>query len=145
MPNRHTLLAVLLLAACRTAPTTNGASRAVNPASLATPDSVVDFLLTAAATDFHAHRPPDPAGFRAVRLGRVIAASGAARYMLCGEFLPAAGGPNAEWVPFATIRTSGYEQWIGAQAVGYCQGSSITWSSVGDLSASLQRRLDSLR
>jgi hypothetical protein len=47
--------------------------------------------------------------------------------------------------PFATIKTSGYEQWIGAQAVGFCQRSSVIWDKAGDLSSSLQSRLDSLR
>jgi hypothetical protein len=32
-----------------------------------------------------------------------------------------------------------------AQAAGFCQDSSVTWDQVGDLSSSLQRRLDSLR
>ena len=65
--------------------------------------------------------------------------------MLCGEFLPAQEGGKAEWTPFATIKTSGYEQWIGAQAARSCQGSSVIWDKVGDLSSSLQSRLDSLR
>jgi hypothetical protein len=104
----------------------------------------VDFLLTAAATDFHAHRPPDPVRFRAVRIGRMTTVSGAAQYMLCGEFLPSADGGTANWTPFATIKTSGYEQWIGAQALGFCQGSGVAWDN-GDLSSSLQRRLDAQR
>jgi hypothetical protein len=65
--------------------------------------------------------------------------------MLCGQFLPAQDGGKVEWTPFATIKTSGYEQWIGAQAEGYCQGSSVIWDKVEDLSPSLQSRLDSLR
>jgi len=71
--------------------------------------------------------------------------SGEAQYMLCGQFLPAQEGGKAEWTPFATIKTSGYEQWLGAQAAGFCQGSSVIWDKVGDLSSSLQSRLDSLR
>jgi hypothetical protein len=71
--------------------------------------------------------------------------SGEKQYMLCGQFLPAPEGGKAEWMPFATIKTSGYEQWIGAQAAGFCQGSSVIWDKVGDLSSSLQSRLDSLR
>jgi hypothetical protein len=71
--------------------------------------------------------------------------SGEEQYMLCGQFLPAEEEGKAEWTPFATIKTSGYEQWIGAQAVGFCQGSSVIWDKEGDLSSSLQSRLDSLR
>jgi len=71
--------------------------------------------------------------------------SGEERYMLCGQFLPAQEGGRVEWTPFATIKTSGYEQWIGAQAAAFCQASSVTWDNEGDLSSSLQSRLDSLR
>jgi hypothetical protein len=71
--------------------------------------------------------------------------SGESQYILCGQFLQAQEGGKAQWTPFATIKTSGYEQWIGAQAAGFCQGSSVIWDTVGDLSSSLQSRLDSLR
>ena len=71
--------------------------------------------------------------------------TGEAQYLLCGSFLPAQEGGKAEWTPFATIKTSGYEQWTGARAKDYCQGSEVIWDKVGDLSSSLQSRLDSLR
>jgi hypothetical protein len=110
----------------------------------AAPESVVQFLLTSAATDFHTHRPPNADGFRHVRIGYVVSPTGEDQYRLCGEFLPAQTGNNGEWTPFATIKTSGYEQWIGPQAAGYCQGPSVIWNSDGDLSSSLQSRLKSL-
>jgi len=145
-------LATLVLTACSMAPVTRIESRAVSSARVPAPegqktpiDSVVQFLLTSAATDFHTHRPPDPARFRDVRIGHVMTPSGEEQYMLCGQFLPAQAGGKAEWTPFATIKTSGYEQWIGAQATAFCQGSSVIWDKVGDLSSSLQSRLDSLR
>jgi len=65
--------------------------------------------------------------------------------MVCGQFLPAQQTSTAAWTPFAAIKTSGYEQWIGAQAAGFCQGSSVIWDEVGDLSSALQRRLDARR
>jgi len=71
--------------------------------------------------------------------------SGEKQYRLCGQFLPAQEGGTAEWTPFATIKTSGYEQWTGAHSAGFCQGPSVIWDKVGDLSSSLQSRLDSLR
>jgi hypothetical protein len=108
-------------------------------------DSVAQFLIAAAATDFHAHRPPDPARFRNVRVGHTKAPSGEEHYRLCGQFLPAQEEGKAEWTHFVTIKTSGYEQYVGAQAAGFCQDSSVTWDQVGDLSSSLQSRLDSLR
>jgi hypothetical protein len=141
------LLTTLGLAACNTGSGTSGGSQAVSSTQVPAPEvqRVVEFLLTAAASDFHTHRPPDPALFRDVRVGHVVSPSGQEQYLLCGQFLPAQEGRTAEWTPFATIKTSGYEQWIGAQAVRYCRGSSVLWDKVGDLSSSLQTRLTSLQ
>src|SRR5213083_37986 len=146
------LFATLVLAACSTAPVTRNESQGVSNTKVPAPelqkaslDSVVQFLLTAAATDFHTHRPPDPVRFRVVRIGHVMTPSGREQYMLCGDFMPTEERGKAEWTPFATIETSGYEQWLGAQAARFRQGSSIIWDKVGDLSSSLQTRLDSLR
>jgi hypothetical protein len=146
------LLPTLGLAAGSTASGTRSQSQAVSATQVLAPelqnasiDSVVQFLLTAAATDFHAHRPPDPDRFRHVRIGHAMTPGGEKQYRLCGQFLPVQAGGKAAWTPFATIQTSGYEQWIGVQAAGFCLGSSIIWDKVGELSSSLQRRLDSLR
>src|SRR5207247_10984602 len=119
------LFATLVLAACSTAPVPRSESQAVSPTQELAPqkasiDSVAQFLLTAAATDFHTHRPPDPVRFRDVRIGHVVTPSGKEQYMLCGQLLPAQEGGKAEWTPFATIKTSGYEQWIGSHAAGFC-------------------------
>jgi len=140
------------LAACSAAPPTRGVSRAVDPANRAAAelqsakvDSVVQFLLTAAATDFHTHRPPDPVRFRDVRVGHSVNPSGRELYMLCGQFMPAPERGSAEWTPFVTIKTSGYEQYLGPQAAGFCRDSSVKWNEVGDLSLWLKSRLDSLR
>jgi hypothetical protein len=138
MRNLAVLFATFVLAGCSKAPVTGGESRAVSP-------TVVEYLLTAAATDFHTHSPPDPVRFRDVRIGHMMTPSGEEQYMLCGQFLPAREAGKAEWTPFATIKTSGYELWIGAQATGYCQNPSVIWDKVDDLSSSLQSRLDSLR
>jgi hypothetical protein len=107
-------------------------------------DAPVDFLLTSAASDFHTHGQLRPERFRDVRVGYFPAADGERRYMLSGEFMPAQQGGKDEWIPFVTLKTSGYEQWIGAQATAFSQRSSITWLD-GDLSSSLQKKLDSLR
>jgi hypothetical protein len=141
------VLTTIGLAACSAAPETRADSQAVSSGQVAAPEleKVVEFLLTAAATDFHTHRPPDPARFRDVRIGHFVTSSGQETYMLCGQFLPAVEGGTAEWTPFVTIKTSGYEQWIGTQAAGFCQRPSVTWDKVGDLSSSLQTRFASLR
>ena len=109
------------------------------------PEPVIEFLLDAAATDFHTHRPPDPARFRDVRIGHIRSADGEEQYLLCGEFLPAQEGGRAEWTPFVTIKTSEYEQWIGGQSASFCRHPSVIWDGEADLSAELQGRLDSLR
>ena len=134
------VLSSILLGACSTAPTTRGQSQ-LQKVSMNPP---VEFLLTAAATDFHTHRPPYPVRLRDVHLGYVMTPDGTNQYMLCGEFLPAQESAKAKWTPFATIKTSGYEQVLGGQAVSLCERSSIVWDKK-DLSASLQSRLDSLR
>ena len=132
------VVATFTLTGCGKAPppVTSSGSKAVSP-------EVVEFLLTSAATDFHVHRPPDPNRFRDVRIGHVMAPSGDELYMLCGEFLTSKD--KAEWVPFVTIKTSGYEHLIGGQALAFCRDSAIAWDKVDNLSASLQRRLDALR
>lgn len=146
------IFVALVLAACGSTPVPRGASQAVSPTQAPTPesqnasiDSVVQFLLTSAATDFHTHRPPNPVGFRDVRMGHVTNPAGEKSYRLCGQFLPEQEGSKAEWTRFATIKTSGYEQWIGGQATDFCDGPSFVWDNVGDLSSALQGRLDSLR
>ena len=133
------LFAALALAACGKAPDARSDSQPMDPA-------VVEFLLASAASDFHAHRPPDLGPFLDVRAGYVKLPSGETQYMLCGRFLPAQHAGNTEGTPFVTIKTSGYEQYLGALgAAPYCERPSVIWSEEGDLSASLQGRLDSLR
>lgn len=131
------LFAAFVLTACSKAPVTRSDSQPVSPA-------VVEFLLASAATDFHTHRPPDPVRFREVHVGQVKTTGGEVQYMLCGRFLSAQEPDNAEGTPFVTIKTSGYEQYIGAQgAASYCERPSVIWDK-GELSTSLKSRLDSL-
>ena len=129
-----------LLVACRSGPDTRGQSQLQK----APMSPSVEFLLTSSARDFHTQRPPRPVRFRDVHTGYIMAPDSTRQYMLCGEFLPAQESGEAEWTPFVTIQTSGYEQYIGAQAVNLCKRSTIAWDK-GDLSSSLQSRLDSLR
>jgi len=105
----------------------------------ATTDTPLEFLLTAAAADFHAQHPSHTINFRKVRFGHVLNSGGEKQYMLCGQFLTAQG----RWAPFVTIKTSPYEQWLGDQAVTFCKRKSISWGKE-DLSHLLQTRFDSL-
>ncbi|HLJ86367.1 MAG TPA: hypothetical protein VKZ53_06060 [Candidatus Angelobacter sp.] len=107
-------------------------------------DSPMEFLLKAAATDFHEHRPPVVDRFRDVRFGHTMTPTGTKQYQLCGKFLPKQVG-KAEWMPFATIKTSGYEQYLGVQATSWCQHSQFVKDRDEDLSSTLQNRLDSMR
>jgi hypothetical protein len=63
---------------------------------------------------------------------------------MCGVFEPADSGGKAEWMPFATIQTSGYEQWLGGTAEGFCRASSMVWIE-GDWSSELKARLDAAK
>lgn len=139
MKHLATVIALAVLAGCSSAGP--GAGDKATPQSTAT-DAPVEFLVTAAVDDFSKHRPPYPSRFRQVRLGRVVGPDGTTRYMLCGEFLPTSENGNAEWTPFVTIQTDPYEQWLGAQAKGYCEQPSIVWLD-GEYSSLLQNRLDS--
>lgn len=145
------LVAVLALAGCsttadtqtdiQTAKSTQSSLTTLQKPAVAT---AMEFLLTSAATDFHAHPPVEAILLHNVRLGHVLLSDGAEQYMLCGELSSAKNSSNAERTSFATIKTSGYEQWIGAQAVGLCKRDSIIWDSNSDLSSLLQSRVDSI-
>ena len=146
------VLGTLVLAACSTGPATRNESKSASPtqAPAAEPrkesiDSIEQFLVTSAVTDFHTHTRSGSVRVRDVRLGHITTSNGEAQYMLCGEYLlEQAGGEKTEWMPFATIKTSGYEQWNGGQAEVFCKRSSITWDKE-DLSSALQSRLDAPR
>lgn len=151
MPYRAILCITLGIIACHATPSARGDRQGQGDSHLAREqkappaDSVVQFLLAAATTDFHDHRLPDPMRFRDVRVGRVLNGSGEEQFLLCGQFLSAQQAGAAEWAPFATIKTSGYEQYVGAQAASFCQGPGVRWDTAGDLSSALQSRLTALR
>lgn len=105
-------------------------------------DSVIQYLLTSAANDFHTHGPSQYLRFRDMRIGHIITQNGEKQYLLCGMFL-VLEKEDAEWTPFATIKTSGYEQWIGD--TDFCKNSSVTWEKFDDLTFKLQSLFDSLR
>jgi hypothetical protein len=145
------MTAILALIACEANSITRSQSEVLHfvqtPAheqQKASKDTALQFLLTPAATDFHTHHPAHTIYFRNVYIGSVITPEGEKQYMLCGQFLPARAKDNADWTPFATIKTSGYEQWLGDQAERFCKRPSIMWDK-GDLSSSLQSRFDSLQ
>jgi hypothetical protein len=103
------------------------------------PADPIELLLTSAATDFRAQRPPRPVSFRNVRSGYLVTSEGVRQYRLCGEFLTSSGEGRADWTLFATIQTSPYEQWLGQQALHFCKDPAMKWQEV-DLSSLLLSR-----
>lgn len=135
------VLAALTLAGCGSTAGTRTDVKAVKSThSLgATPQrtsvaTALEFLLTSAAADFHAHPPAEAVRFHHVHIGHEMTSGGDEQCMLCGEFSSAKSTGNSERTPFATIKTSGYAQWIGSQATGLCQRNSLVWDSNKDLS-----------
>lgn len=116
-------------------------ARSPAPQHVAIDAPIVEFLLTSAAADFHAHERADR--FRDVRVGYVVMRDGEKLYLLCGEFLPAQATGQGEWTPFVTIKTSGYEQYNGARAASRCQRPSFIGNGE-DLSSSLRSRFDAM-
>jgi hypothetical protein len=142
---------IVVLIGCKTNSVPRSPSEASHPAEASAQEpqeapgsTPLKFLVNAAATDFHTHQPSQKLSFRNVRLGRVMTPEGEKQYLLCGQFLPAATKGKPDWVPFATIQTSGYEQWLGDQAASICARPSILWED-GDLTPSLESRFDSLQ
>jgi hypothetical protein len=108
------------------------------------PDSILNFLLTSSANDFHSHRPPTPIDFRSLKIGYLMSESNEKSFILCGEFLSLEKNEKEEWNTFATIKTSGYEQYIGNQTISYCQQATFVLTNDANLSAELKKRLSDL-
>ncbi len=142
----------LILATCCTAQVTQNESRVAgsHQAPVAglqkdSSDSVAEFLITSAAKDFHAHGPSGVLRFREVRFGHIADSDGEKHYFLCGQFVRVQAGGKARWTPFVTIKTSGYEQYIGMQALPFCQDTTAVWDKANDLTSTLQSRFGSLK
>ncbi len=141
------VLGLLIFAAFGVAFPERYAAQSPSPTPTPTADAfetVKEFLLTSAATDFREHQPPYPAKFRNVRIGHVGDTTKSGSYRMCGGFLPTEGGDKAEWNFFVTIKTSGYEQYIGPNST-YCADPKIVWDTTEDLSSTLKSRLDSIK
>ena len=107
-------------------------------------ETVREYLLSSAASDFHTHQPPMPVRFRKVRLGHIGDTTRSGSYRLCGQFSTSEkGDKKSDWTDFATIKTSGYEQYIGT--TNYCTGPKIIWDTRDDLAPTLKSRLNALK
>ncbi|HMQ62874.1 MAG TPA: hypothetical protein PKE06_19490 [Flavilitoribacter sp.] len=147
--HRHLILFIfLLLASCRPSPAPDTGSQSdhtsnADPADHA-PDTVVQFLLSACVSDFNLQNQTTPIQFSTANLGYMTSPAGEKVYLLCGQFRSSIEGKWSDWIPFTTIKTADYEQWLGEQALHYCRDSTVVWVSDNDLSPVLKARLDSL-
>ena len=105
------------------------------------PLPVQEFLLASSAGDFAAHEQTRLAKVRNVHL-RYAENGDEKMYMLCGQFQPASPADEPVWIDFATVKTEGYEVWLGAQATALCNNASGALQDTEDLSAELQARLE---
>jgi len=99
---------------------------------------VIEFLLSTAAEEFRASPSVRAVAFRKVRVG-YFAEGGVGRYVLCGR-VQSVNAQKAEWIPFATIQTSPYEQWLGGVAESICASRIVKWYP-GDHAADLLTRV----
>jgi len=109
------------------------------------PNSIVQYLITSASNDFSNHQPPLPIDFRNVKVGYLISPNNEKTFILCGEFLSQEKMGTEEWENFATIKTSGYEQYIGNQALSFCQKATMALTDEANLSVELKNKLVELR
>lgn len=99
------------------------------------PDTVVQFLITSASYDFRNHQPPTPIDFRNVKIGYLISPNNEKTFVLCGEFLSREN--KEKWINFTTIKTSGYEQYLGNMP--YCQEATVVLTDE-NLSVELKKK-----
>ena len=144
------LISTIVLIGCKTnsvprsqAETSRPAQAPAQEQQKASTDTPLQFLLNAAASDFHSQHAPHTIQFRKVRAGHITTPDGQTQYLMCGQFLQAQPKDKSEWAPFVTIKTSGYEQYLGEQAASFCERPALVWDD-RDLSPLLQTRFDSL-
>jgi hypothetical protein len=136
------LAAAALLLACRPEPKppadAASTSAAVRSAAPHGQTASLNYLMASAGDDFRANAH-GPVEVRNVRFGLRDTTGGRASYVLCGEFRHRAGADTAQWVPFATVETSKYEQWLGETR--FCQPLSGSWDDSDSLTTRLQQEL----
>jgi len=106
------------------------------------PDSIVQFLIASAAKDFHSHHPPTAIDFRKIEIGYLLSSKNDKTFILCGEFL---SEEEKEWNKFATMKTEGYEQHLGLQALPYCQEANFVLTNNSLLAVKLKNKLTEMK
>lgn len=140
-------LMITLIISCNTTPKGTETSEELevkmisNPdTTYIVPDSITEFLITACVSDLKKQIHLSDIQFRDSHIGCKVSEIRERHYFLCGQFKSAT---EQIWIPFATIKTEGYEQWQGGQSSVFCQDSTVVWSA-NDLSKSLHEKLVSL-
>jgi hypothetical protein len=108
-------------------------------------DNVVRSIIDISATDFYKHQQPVPIDFRNVEIRLTIKENGEKLYVLCGQFLTHTKENKDDWIQFATIKNSEYEQWVGPNALTYCENSKEISYTKTDLSSALKQQFDLLQ
>jgi hypothetical protein len=106
---------------------------------------VVNSLIDFSANDFYKNQQPLPTAFRNVQIKYSLKPNKEILYILCGQFTTQDNQNSDEWTHFATIITDPYEQWIGSNALTYCENSNETPYSKANLSRELKNKLNSLQ
>lgn len=104
-------------------------------------DSIVNLIVDISATDFYKNQQPAPTNFENVKLKYIKKQNGEELYILCGQF----STKDSQEIQFATVKNSDYEQWVGVNALTYCQDSQVIPYSKMDLSTALKSKFDSLK
>jgi hypothetical protein len=103
------------------------------------PDSIAEYLISACVSDIKKQKHLSNIQFRQSRVGYNVSKNKEKHYFLCGEFK---ADPEQVWIPFATLKTEGYEQWQGGQSLTFCQDSTIIWND-RNFSKLIQEKLTS--
>ena len=106
--------------------------------------AVVQSLIDFSVSDFYKNQQPLPTDFRNVQIKYTTKPNKEIVYILCGQFTTSYKQSGNEWVYFTTIITDPYEQWIGSNALTYCENSKEIPYTKANLSAELINKLRSL-
>ncbi|MDD5360783.1 MAG: hypothetical protein PHN88_01520 [Ignavibacteria bacterium] len=119
---------------------TNTSNNTTKPESKESiPDSVIQFLINSAAMDFNEHQAGKIIDVRNVKAGYTTSGDRKS-YLVCGEFL---SKEKNEWDQFTTIKTSGYEQYLGRNI--YCQDATFTENDSKRITEEIKNKLTGLK
>ncbi len=107
-------------------------------------DALLKSIIDISANDFHQNQEPLPVAFRNVQLRYSIKPNQEILYLLCGQFTTQTEPDESDWIDFTTIKNSNYEQWIGTDALTYCEQSTELNHHQDDIGSLLLTKLNSI-